>query len=120
MPLIQQNFSMTQGDDTVIMLDIDPDVDSMIGTDLTFRAYAQEMAVPLGDAVLTKDLDDGLQITDPDYGEVLITFVPDDTIEMAPGNYCYEITTYDIDEKRVTVTYGIMTLTRTKNPEALE
>jgi hypothetical protein len=119
MPLIQQNFSLAAGDDKIISLDINPDVESLVGTNLTFRAYDQSFGVPLGDALVTKNLDDGLEISDPDYGIVLITFVRADTIDLMPKNYAFEITTYDPNDKRITVTQGIMTLNRTKNPESL-
>jgi len=119
MPLIRQNFSLAQGDDVTIELDINPDIASLVGANLTFRVYDQEQAVPLGDPVITKDLDSGLQITDPDYGLLLITFVPGDTISLVPKNYVIECTLYDQDDRRTTVTEGIMSLTRTKNPQAL-
>jgi hypothetical protein len=117
--LIRQNFSMAQGDDMTVSLDINPDVASLVGCNLTFRVYAQQAAVPIGDPLVTKNLDDGLQITDPDYGLLLITFEPADTIDLDPGNYCIECTLYDLEGKRTTVTEGIMTLARTKNPLAL-
>lgn len=116
--LIQQNFSVAAGDDVEISLDIDPDVQSLVGTNITFRAHAQQMAVPLDDPVLVKNLDNGLQITDPDYGLVLITFNSADTIDLPPSNYSYEITLYD-GAVRTTVTKGIMTVTQTSNPQAL-
>jgi|SRR5262245_30094053 len=116
MPLIQQNFSMTQGDDTVIMLDIDPDVASLVGSDLTFRVYNQEMGVPLGDPIIVKNLDDGLQIADPEYQLIQITFVPADTINLQPKNYVIECSVWDTNQKRTTVTLGIMTLARAVNP----
>jgi hypothetical protein len=119
MPLIGQNFSISAGDNKIVSLDIDPDIASMVGTNLTFRAYDQSFAVPTGDAVVTKNLDDGLEISDPDYGIVLITFVSDDTIDLTPKNYAFEITTYDPEANRITVTQGIMTINRTKNPKSL-
>lgn len=117
--LIQQNFSLAAGDDIEISLDIDPDTESMIGTDITFRVYDQSAGVPIDDAIITKDLDDGLQISDPDYGQAVITFLAADTLDLMPKNYAFEITTYDIDDLRTTVAKGIMTLLRTNNPEAL-
>jgi len=118
--LIRQNFAIPLGDQIEIDLDINPDIESMVGTDVTFRAYAQDTGVPIGDPVLTKNLDDGLEIADPTYGLVVISFDETDTINLAPDNYYFEITLYDIDGARTTVTEGLMTLLRTKNPETRE
>ena len=47
MPLIQQNFSMTAGDDVIVSLDIDPDVVSMIGNGLIATPTAYERICPI-------------------------------------------------------------------------
>src|SRR5262245_20954319 len=116
MPLIRQNFSLAQGDDAIITLDIDPDVESLVGSNLTFRVYDQQMVVPIGDALIVNNLDAGLEISDPDYGIIMITFEEADTSGLAPKNYVHEATIWDTDGKRTTVEFGIMTLARTENP----
>lgn len=117
MAKIQQNFSLSAGDDIIISLDVNPDVESLVGTNITMRVYDQEFAVPIGDPVITKDIDNGLQISDPEYGIVLIQFDSADTMELTPKNYVYEITMYDTEGKRITVTEGVLTLNRTVNPQ---
>lgn len=116
MPLIQQNFTLAAGDQVDISLDIGPDIASMVGTNLTFRVYEQQVGVSIGDALIVKNLDEGLQISDPDYGIVVISFDEEDTSAMTPRNYNFEVTTYDTDDIRITVSQGVMTLTRTMNP----
>ena len=118
--LIRQNFAIPLGDQIDVDLDINPDVESMVGTDITFRAYAQNTGVAIGDPILVKNLDAGLEIADPTYGLVIISFDEADTINLAPDNYYFEITLYDLDGARTTVTEGIMTLLRTRNPQTKE
>jgi len=113
-----QNFSMPRGDDFQVSLDIDPDVSSLVGSQVTWRVYAQDTGVAIGAPVLTKNLDQGLEITDPTYQLILITLQGADTAGLAPGNYYHEATVYDIDGKRTSVSAGILTLLADVNPAA--
>lgn len=118
--LIRQNFEFACGTDFEATVDIDPDTVSLVGTQLTLRVYEQDTAVPLGDPIITKNIDDGLQITDPDYGLLIVTFERDDTVDLTPKNYWFEVSQDGTDgESHVPVAQGILTLTRAKNP-ALE
>ena len=100
----------------VVDLDIGPDVASLIGTNITWRAYQQFCGIPYGDPVITKNLDAGLQISDPDLQLVLITLDRADTIDLDLGNYWHEASIDDTSAKHTTVTEGIMTLVRAENP----
>jgi len=115
---ILQNFSIPQGDDYTIDMDIGPDSpESLVEAQLTFRMYKSDCGVPVGDPVVTKNLDDGLQITDPDYQLILVTFTPEDTIDLDVGtNLIMECTVYDQNGKRVTVAQGVCSIVRTANP----
>jgi hypothetical protein len=114
--LIRQNFSVAKGNDIIVDLDIGPDVASLIGTNITWRAYEQMFGIPFGDPVIVKDLDNGLQISDPDLQLVLITLDRVDTVDLVLGNYWHEVSIDDTSDKHTTVTEGIMTLVRAENP----
>lgn len=119
MPTIQ-NFSIPANDDVDINFDVDPDDGaSLVGSTIYWRAYEQEFGLPVSgvDPVLTKVLDDGIQITDPDAGQFVVTILADDTVDLL-RNYYHEARIKDTDGNWVTVTTGIMTVTGTEVRDA--
>lgn len=116
MPALQ-NFSVVANNDTDVNFDVGPDDGgSLIGTTIYWRAYEQENGspVPGADPVISKTLDDGLQITDPDLGKFVVELDATDTVELL-RNYYHEATIVDGDGATVTVTFGIMTVTPSEN-----
>lgn len=114
--MIIQNFSVPANNDTDVNFDVGPDQgQSLLGTTIYWRAYAQAFGSPLEGmpAVIEKYTDHGLQITDPDVGKFVVELDSQDTINML-HNYYHEATIVDGNGNIVTVTIGIMTVTPTE------
>lgn len=113
MPVIQ-NFSVPANNDTDVNFDVGPDDGaSLIGTTIYWNVYEQVNGNPTGDAIISKQTDDGLQITDPELGQFTVELEAADT-EDRLRNYYHEATIVDGDGAIVTVTQGIMTVTSTR------
>jgi len=112
MVLKGQDLEMVAGDNCDIEFEVnDPgglDVDL---TDATVDWYLKESA-DTEVALLHKDNSegDGVEVTDPTHGVVVVHLVPEDTADLAPGKYFHGITVTDIDDKVYTVAMGYMTL----------
>jgi hypothetical protein len=96
MSLVQQNFSLVVGDDTVVHYTFTPSLDQpfdMTQASITWTAYPQVFGVPdKTAAVVTKNNGDGgsIEITDAATYAFTVTVLSTDTIDLA-GNYYYEI-----------------------------
>jgi hypothetical protein len=112
-----QNFSVPAGNPVTITCDIDPDdgVSLIDVNDIVWKLYEQEHGVPTSaDPVITKVLDDGTQVLDPDLLKFTVELTADDTVGLL-RNYYHEGHVVDTENNVVTVVYGIMTVTQTEN-----
>ena len=112
-----QNFSVPAGDGVDLNWDVDPDAGvSLIGADIIWRAYEQEFGLPVAgsDPVISKRLDDGIQIDDPTALTFTVTIDRADTVGLL-RNYYHEATVISEEGIWVTVTVGAMTVTQTEN-----
>ncbi len=108
-----QNFSVVANNDTDVNFDVGPDDGgSLVGTTIYWRAYTQENGspVPGADPIISKVLDAGIQITDPDLGKFVVELDAADTAALL-RNYYHEATIIGESGETVTVTIGIMTVT---------
>lgn len=82
---------------------------------VTFTAKRQVLD-PDSDAVLRKDLDDGVEVAE---NVATITFVPEDTDELeAPALFPFDVEVIDADGLRATVAWGYVRLTPDVTREA--
>lgn len=111
MPL-EQNFSITQGDDHELEWDIGPDDlgFTLVGALCVWSVFQMSYGIK-GDLVIKKTTDNGLQVTDSDLIQFTITLNRDDTKDLNPGNYYHELRIIDPDGKYTSPTTGIMTIT---------
>jgi len=119
MPRIQ-NFSVPQGDTTVVNFDVDPDEGvNLSGATIIWRVYNQRNGLKYGDPIISKATDgDGIEITDPDLLKFAVLLNRDDTIDLL-RNYFHEAKIYDSQKDGVTVTVGLMTVTETANRDTI-
>jgi hypothetical protein len=111
--LESQNFSVYQGNEMDITLDIDPDDSiTLVGSNIMWKVYAQSYGNPTGAALIEKDnsVDGTITVEDPETATLNIPLTEEDTVDLDPRNYYHEAT---IDG--VTVAHGIMTLLDTLN-----
>jgi Flp pilus assembly protein TadG len=116
MPVIQ-NFSVPADDDVEVNIDVDPDDGvSLVGSTIYFRVYEQTNGVPTYDVspVISKQTDQGIQVTDSDTWQFTVTIDRADTASLL-RNYYFETQVVDSNGKSVRTTYGIMTVTQTEN-----
>jgi hypothetical protein len=110
---INQNFSIYVGDDMDVDYDIGPDttgLDLDAAQSLTWTAYSQMLGVPNKSvALISKDQNSGITITDPTALTFTVHLDPIDTTGQN-GNIYYEIKIVDVDGKVSTPTIGLMTV----------
>lgn len=114
-----QNFSVDAYSDVDIILDIDPDDGiNLVGSQIYWRVYEQEMGLPIegADPVISKDNLDGgtIVVVDAELQKLKIPLVPSDTVNLL-RNYYHEATVVGPDGGRVPVAKGIITVTGTEN-----
>lgn len=86
------------------------------GTEIFFNVYESQFAMPVANvpAVLTKSMDSGIQITDPDNLLFRVVIARADTTTLL-RNYYYEVSVVDLSGNLVTTTIGVFTVTGTEN-----
>jgi hypothetical protein len=116
MPIIQ-NITVMANNDADINFDVGPDEgQSLIGTTIYWRAYPQQFGSPIAGElpVIVKQTDNGLQVTDPDFGKFTVQIAKTDTVNLL-HNYYHETTIVDGNGDVVTtVTIGILTVLPTE------
>jgi len=112
-PLIQ-NFSVPAGDAMQVNFNVDPDgAISLLGSNIEWNVYKQQHGVITDQTpILTKTLDNGLQIDDPLTWTFHVTLLEADTIDLL-GNYRHsgKVT---IEGSKITVVDGVMCVTESK------
>src|SRR6266404_2510707 len=112
-PIIQ-NFSIPADDDVELDFTLLPisGVTLGPGTQIFFYVYNSEFGSPVpGELpILTKVLDHGIEITDPDKKQFSVVIARADTVAML-RNYYYEVKVVDINHLAVTTTVGTLTIT---------
>ncbi len=115
-PIIQ-NFSTPADDDVKLNFTLTPDTGASIGpgAQIYFYAYEQEFGAPVEgvDPVVTKVLDHGIEVTDPDAKKFTVTLDDTDTAALL-RNFYYEVLVIDVDGNRLRSTVGIVTITGTE------
>lgn len=114
-PIIQ-NVSLPADDDAELDFTLMPSgVTLGPGTDIIMSVYESEFGAPVSGvpAVLSKSLDHGIQITNPDLKKFAVTIQRSDTVAML-RNYYYEVKVVDVDGSAVTTTVGMFTITGTE------
>jgi len=117
MPKIQ-NFSIRAGTAQTINFDVDPDVSTpdYIGVNIIWTVYKQAFGQPdPSGAVITKVLDDGLQIDDPAAHKFHVDLSRSDTLGLS-GNYYHRAQVIDASGAYSEVTVGIMTVENSGDP----
>jgi len=116
-PIIQ-NFSIPADNDVELDFTLLPTSGVALGpgTEILFSVYESEFGAPVAGvpAVLSKTLDHGIQITDPDTKQFTVTVARADTVALL-RNYYYEVTVVDVNGDATTTTVGILTITGTEN-----
>ena len=134
MTALIQNFSVPAGNDVQIALSVAPDtdLDTLEGSIILWRVYAQAFGIPNFYAYATlDDLPSPSPSTSPllekstDDGSILVLPSPPmacqiliaagDTREML-RNYYFETSMMDVSGKTSTLNCGIMSVTATENP----
>ena len=135
MTALIQNFSVPAGNDVQIALSVAPDtdLDTLEGSIILWRVYAQQFGIPNFGAsetlpppppspspslapLIEKSTDDGTIVvlpSPPMSCQILIASA--DTREML-RNYYFETSMMDISGNTSTLNCGIMTVTATENP----
>lgn len=115
-PIIQ-NFSLPADDDAKLDFTLLPSSGVTLGpgTAIIFSVYEQEFGIPIPNvpAILTKVLDHGIEITDPDTKQFTVTLLRADTAALLRNKY-YEVRVVDVNDLAVTTTNGILTVTGTE------
>jgi len=109
---LEQNFSVPKGDDQELNFDIGPDDEgfTLVGSQIVWSVFKFKYGV-VGDLVIKKTTDNGLQVTDSDAIQFTVNLKRTDTSSLDPGNYYHELKITDQDGKVTTPTMGVMTIT---------
>lgn len=99
-----QNFEIFQGDSKQIIITVYDENDAILPLDgyevswVMYRSTNKQL-------VLSKTLGDGITIPTPSNGQIVIDFLPDDTVNIVPNTYAHEceISTGPTDVSTVTV-----------------
>jgi hypothetical protein len=114
---VVQNVSVPADDDAELDFSLTPTGDIVLGpgSQIFFDVYEQQFGQPIPGtpAVLSKVLDHGIQITNPDLLQFTVTIARADTVAML-RNYYYETRVVDVNNSSVTTTVGIFTITGTE------
>lgn len=86
------------------------------GTQILFSVYESQFAMPVSGvpAVLSKSIDNGIQITNPNELLFRVVITRADTPTLL-RNYYYEVSVVDLSGNLVTTTIGVFTVTGTEN-----
>lgn len=109
-----QDFSICRSTDAVVTVTVDTTVsgDTLEGSTITWKLYAQQTGVASGDPLITKTNDDGIAI--PGSPPMIFTVeLSGDETDRDLGNYYFQADVFDENGGRVTVVAGILTITQT-------
>lgn len=111
-----QYFSVCRSNDALVTVSVDSTVagDTLVGSAIWWKLYAQKVGVPTGDAMIVKTNDSGGGgLTVPGSPPMIFTVeLSGDETTLDLGNYYFQADVFDEIGGRVTVVAGILTITQ--------
>lgn len=109
---VVQHFSVSAGDNAELSFIAPTGTVNLEGAAVTWSLYAQSLGVPSGDALVTKELDYGVEAeNEGDDTAFTVELEQSDTESLLLGNYYHEAELVDGDGKNLTVVVGLLAVT---------